>query len=211
MIIWVWSCAAQAQELSETWVGTLGVVGTRSIPLLGTVEYRTDTHVVATATRVAEDRWTVTQQVCGIAFAKALGATVTVAPHATRTVPATRFDWVRGPDGSWTSVWLGGWSEADFDADGHPGIRFSVAAPLCGGALHVASAARNEAVADGADPRTGRLKVWTEQRIVDTEGACLRVMARDRKEWLYGRYVLRVEPGATCDAPGGPWPDPFGS
>jgi hypothetical protein len=197
-----------AQE-AETWIGTLAVVGTRSIPLLGTVEYRTDTHVLAEAIRTADDRWTVTQYVCDLTFKKALGATVTLAPNATRAVPATRFDWVRGTDGNWSSVWLGGWNEADHDGDGRPGIRFAVAAPLCGGALHIASAARNEAHAEGEGPLRGRLRVWTEQRILQSEGACLRVMARDRKEWLPGRYAFVAAAGATCDVPAAPWPDPF--
>ncbi len=201
---------ANAQEPAhEVWAGTLSVVGTRSIPLLGTVEYRTDTHVLAVAIQVAEDRWSVTQQVCDLNFSKALGATVRVAPDATRSIPPTRFDWVRGPDGMWSTVWLGGWNDTDFDKDGKPGISFHVGALVCGGTLHIASAARNEATADAPGPHNGKLKIWTEQQILATEGACLKVMAKDRKEWLYGRYSFVVAPDATCEVPGVIWPDPF--
>ena len=34
----------------EKWIGTLAVLGSRKVPLLGKVEFRTDTYVLATAT-----------------------------------------------------------------------------------------------------------------------------------------------------------------
>ncbi len=185
---------------SATWIGTQSVVGVRSIPLIGTVEFRTDSRVLATVSRTSEGRIELVQRVCGIVFSRALGAEMHLDPTAPRAMAPTRLAFDRAADGSWLAgPWPSGWTADDHDHDGHPGITVRVKAPVCGGGLHVASTGTNHATAP-ADPRSGHIKVWVEQDILGSEGACLRIMARDRDEWLEGRYRYEDAPAAsTCD------------
>lgn len=195
------------------WAGTLAVLGNKKIPLLGKVEFRTDTHVIATATRNGDIGWTVTQNTCSVSFSKTMGAEVTLDNEAPSSMPSNTFDWVVDGDGNWSANWKSGWDDSDHDNDGHPGISFNVKAPFCGGSLYMGSAADQTATGRPTKERVveGPFKIWVEQRILGTRGRCLNLMTRDESQWMAGRFAfVEVPSDASCDSIEPKiWPDPM--
>ena len=112
------------------------MLGERKIPFLGTVRFRTDTNALADVWQT-EDGWVLSQQTCGVRFARTAGAELSLAEHAPAAMPKAVMQYI-AQDGVWAaSPWASGWSDDDHDQDGEPGITVSVKAPVCGkGALH---------------------------------------------------------------------------
>ncbi len=195
------------------WIGTLAVLGEKKIPLLGKVKFRTDTHVIATATRNNDQGWTVTQSTCSVSFSKTMGAQVTLDNEAPSSMPTTSYDWSVDPDGNWNANWKSGWDDSDHDSDGHPGITFNVKAPFCGGAIYMGSAADQTATGRPTSARVveGPFKIWVEQRILGAKGRCLNLMTRDEAQWMAGRFAFVDMPvETTCDSIAeDAWPDPM--
>jgi len=184
----------------EKWVGTLAVFGSRKVPLLGTVDFRTDTHVLATATREGPV-WVVDQSTCRVNFKKVAGAKITLDETAPSKMPMAHFNWLPGEEEWMAGPWASGWNEDDHDKDGHPGITMHVAAPFCGGDLYVASKASQTARGKPGKGRVveGTIDIHVEQNILGARGPCLTLMARDTKEWMRGQFAfVKVEDDATC-------------
>jgi hypothetical protein len=184
----------------EKWIGTLAVFGSRKVPLLGKVEFRTDTHVLATAT-LEGPVWVVAQSTCRVNFKKVAGAKITLDETAPSKMPMAHFTWLPGEDVWMAGPWGSGWDEADHDQDGNPGITMHIAAPFCGGELYVASKASQTARGEPGKGRVveGKLDIHVEQNILGARGPCLNLMARDTKEWMHGQFAfVKVEDDATC-------------
>jgi hypothetical protein len=201
----------QAPVAAKTalWAGILSVTGSRRVPLLGKVEFQTDTYVIAHATPVTEDKWALTQTTCEIDFPKTLGAEISVDKAALVDIPPGNLEWARSASGEWTaSSWKSGWDEKDHDKDGEPGVSFHVAAPFCGGRLHVASDARQTARGEDVEGHIlqGTVRVYVEQRILGAKGPCLNLMARDTNEWMDGRIAYIAVPASATCATNTSWP-----
>ena len=213
----VWSMAARAAPpsadgwyLGHSWVGNR-----RNLPVLGAIETRTDTWVLARV-RAVEGGLEISQQPCAMRIRPVAGVKVGMEPDAVRRLPDARFlleelatDTAAAEPGLHAPAWTTGWGEEDVDADGLPGATIRVQAALCGGHLQVASSTRSEASAtwEGA-ALVGELSVAVQQRILDASGACLRVVARDSVEEMSGRFRYEPAPvGATCtSSPLEAWP-----
>ncbi len=192
------------EPTTETWVGHQVTLGRREIPVMGTLETRTDTWVVAEVRRVDAATLELTERACRVQIAEAAGARITMTDATVRALPATTVRYALHPrTGLWQAgPWKAGWDRRDHDGDGHPGITITVDAPLCGGRLHVASESQSIARARWEGPRfSGELKVKLAQTILGAEGKCLGVVSSDSDERLTGHLAYaRVEPGATCEA-----------
>ncbi len=191
------------EPVTEKWIGTLAVLGSRKIPLLGTVEFRTDTHVLATAT-LEGPVWIVDQSTCSVVFKKVAGAKITLDETAPSKMPVSHFTWFHSDKEEWMAgPWASGWNEDDHDGDGHPGITMHVQAPFCGGDIYVGSKASQTARGKPGKGRVveGSIDIHVEQNILGARGPCLRLMARDTKEWMRGKFAfVKVEDDATCDS-----------
>lgn len=196
--------APTAAPEQKTWVGVLSVLGSRKIPLLGKVEFQTDTFVLARATRRDATHWDVDQATCRVAFPKTMGAQISLDPAAFAKIPHSTLTWEIADDGSWSAgPWASGWSEEDHDRDGEPGITLNVRAPFCGGDLYASSEADQSATGrpDGTHVVAGTIQVHVIQKTLGTKGPCLSLMARDSDEVMDGRFAfLEVPEGTTCDS-----------
>lgn len=190
--------------LGHTWVGSQ-----RELPVLGTLETRTDTWVLA---RVIDhgDRLEIEQRPCAMEIKPVAGVRVGMDPAAVPDLPAARFTLLDTGDGGLEALaWTTGWDEEDLDRDGEPGVTMRVRSALCGGRLQVASQARSTAQARrGAGGLEGTIEVDVGQRILDASGACLRMAARDSTDTVRGRFRYTPAPvGATCaSVPLDAWP-----
>lgn len=192
------------EEVQETWVGLISVLGSRKVPLLGKVEFQTDTYVLAQATKISETQWDVTQATCRVNFPKTMGATITLDPKAFERIPTASFSWVIGQDGTWSAgPWKSGWDDTDHEGDGQPGMTLEVAAPFCGGDLYASSEATQTATGRMRDGYkiAGDIRIHVIQKTLGARGPCLGLMARDSDEWMDGQILVKKAPvGTTCDS-----------
>lgn len=194
----------QAAPETQVWIGVISVLGSRKIPLLGKIDFQTDTFVLAQATRRSDLQWDVRQTTCRVAFPKTMGAEITVDPTAFGKIPKADFSWVIGQDGTWSAgPWRSGWDESDHDGDGEAGLTLQVEAPFCGGDLFASSEATQTATGrpTSTDLIAGDIRVHVIQKTLGTRGPCLGLMARDSDEWMDGRFrMVRAPAGTTCDS-----------
>lgn len=191
------SLAAEAPQL---WIGHQIVRGRREVPVLGTLETRTDTWVLAEVHRTDAQTIEIRERPCRVRVAPAAGAHVTIPDAAVWQLPPVSVRYKSSASGWLAAPWVAGWDGRDHDKDGHPGLTIAVDAPLCGGQLHVASAARSIARAQMVNGAlAGEIKVRLAQRILGTEGVCLGVLASDSDERLTGRFAYAPVPAeSTC-------------
>lgn len=189
---------------TQVWVGVISVLGSRKIPLLGKIDFQTDTYVLAHATKRSDHQWDVRQSTCRVAFPKTMGAEISVDPTAFSKIPKADFTWVIGQDGTWNAgPWRSGWDESDHDGDGEAGLTLNVAAPFCGGDLFASSEATQTATGrpTATDLIAGDIRVHVIQKTLGTRGPCLGLMARDSDDWMDGRFrMMRAPEGTTCDS-----------
>lgn len=185
-------------SLGETWAGHQVTLGSRVVPLMGRLETRTDTFVLGRVERRG-DRLVVVERPCRVSFREIAGVALELSESAIRALPPVEVTFTRGPGREWRAgPWTSGWDGADHDGDRHPGITIDVRAPLCGGALHVASTAETLArgvMVEGA--LEGELRVRLEQRVLGTEGLCLSALAGDEQSRLRGSFRYRPVPADT--------------
>lgn len=194
-------------EAPTRWAGHIVVQGERHIPLLGDLDPRTDTFVLAEV-RPVEGGFEVEQRNCRTVVAPVAGAQVRFLPGVDALLPLARIRFEVAGDGLVAQGWETGWGEEDVDLDGNPGVTVEVDAPMCGGHVYVASHTRSAASAgqDGEGLR-GSLQVTVEQRILGADGACLRLVAQDSLDPMTGVFVYApVAADATCEALLGAWP-----
>lgn len=199
--------AAAEAPAPALWAGHIVVRGRRVLPFFGDLKPQNDTFVLAEVTPT-EGGYTLVQRPCRTEVAPIAGASVRFLPGADERLPVAeiRFEAV---DGALVATgWENGWDDEDLDGDGHPGVTVIVDAPMCGGALYVASHTRSEGAAqrDGGALR-GEVQVTVEQRILGAHGACLRLVAQDSRDGMAGRFAYTpVSPGTTCQDLSGAWP-----
>ncbi len=193
----------------QTWIGVLSVLGSRKIPLLGKVDFQTDTHVLARAVKRDDAHWDVEQTTCWVEFPKTMGAEISVEPGAFAKLPKSNLTWTIAPDGSWSAgPWKSGWDASDHDEDGEPGLTLKVSVPFCGGKLYAASRATQSAKGRPTDELVvaGDVQVHVIQDTLGTKGPCLRLMAKDSDETMNGRIQMRAVPSETTCETAKDWP-----
>ncbi len=198
---------AGAEE--EWWAGHQVVVGSRKIPVLGELETRSDTFVLARVVRDGDD-YVLEQTSCKFEIAKVAGVRIAFPEEA--RFPPTSIRFRRDGDGARVVAepWVIAWAEEDVDRDGKPGATVLVDAPICDGSLFVGARSRSLARGEAADDGLhGELRVEVEQKIHGTSRTCLSMMAKDSADKLRGTFAYkRVPAGTTCASLllGGAWP-----
>lgn len=197
------SIGAWAAPVDGTYLGHSYVSHPRAMPILGTVEARTDTWVLARI--VSTERGVeIQEQPCEVVIKPVAGVRVKMLEGAVRRLPPVRFE-LSGEELS--GKWRSGWEEQDLDQDGLPGVTMRVQASLCSGSLQVASQTSSRAVARWqGEELVGSLEVEVQQRILGATGACLKAAAKDSTDSMRGAFrYRRVAEGTSCEAAGG-WP-----
>lgn len=177
-------------------------MGRRWVPILGQLATRTDSYVLAQVVR-QRGALVLEQRTCRMDFAPVAGARFAFDRRALPNLPVARLTFSQGAAGLWRAApWIVAWdAAADPEADGQPGARIDVTAPLCAGALQVAS--RAVSVAQGrrlaSGGLVGQIAVTVTQRILGASGLCLRAVAHDSREQLSGFFAYApVAATATC-------------
>lgn len=191
----------------ELWVGHQVVVGERKVPLIGRVATRTDSYFLAKVQR-DEGRIRVEMQTCKSDIAEAAGVQVSFPPGVEPKLPVAVAEY-RERDGSWQASFESGWGREDVDGDGKPGATMRIDAPLCSGTIQVASRSRTRHRGRlGDEGLSGEVQAISEQKTLDADNACLRMMAKDESDRVRGHFVwAKASAGATCATLNvAPWP-----
>lgn len=204
------SLLAQAEE--EIWLGRQVVVGTKPLMIIGDVETRTESYLLARVTR-SENTLTIEQQACSVSFGEVFGVQTAMAPATLKKLPVTRFTLTLGADGALTaSPWRVAWDETDLDGDGHPGVTVAISSRMCSGELFVASdtltSIRQASLTD--DRINGELTVVVDQLLLGSTARCLMLGADEQHDQQQGRFTyqrLDTTDTVTCaDIPAARWP-----
>lgn len=183
---------------TEHWAGHQVTFGTRDVPVLGTLETRLDTYVIA---RVRRQGGTVQidQRACKVEYGDVGGVKVYVDANS---LPDSRivFEQVEGTPHYAMSGTVN-WGEEDIDEDGNPGMRVYVDAPICSGNLHVTNKTTTAARAfsDDGGPLYGEVTISVRQKILGAEGRCLAAMSEDSYERSKGSFrYTKIKANETC-------------
>lgn len=211
---WAWGIvglvglAATPGQGQELWVGHQVVKGARSVPILGTLETRTDSYYLATVER-RDGELRLVQRTCKMEVARFAGVQVSFHEEGVRKMPPSeifyRLDgerWIAKP-------WITRWDREDVDGDGHPGATVTVEAPVCGGTLHVSGYSKARAHGVEAEGRlVGELRARVGHTILGTSGGCIGLVAKDSEESVAGTFAYQPAPeGTTCESLlASPWP-----
>ncbi len=199
---------ASTEDAVEMWAGHQVVFGETDVPVLGKKETRSDSYVLAKVTRKG-DRIDLEQSACKVAFEEVLGAKVHIPEKALLGLPAARFSFVPQGDVLKAEPWQVGWNKQDVDGDGNPGLTVDVDSSICGGKLFVASSTRSAAFGKLIDEgMMGKISVRVKQKILDADGACLKMFSSDTDEVQSGGFAYRrVSDNASCETLlKHPWP-----
>ncbi|WP_373045867.1 hypothetical protein [Vulgatibacter sp.] len=190
---------AEPAAVEEWWAGHQVVFGTRKVPILGSLDTRTDSFLLARVVREG-DELLLEQRSCRFEIAKVAGVRVSFREGATFPPATIRFQ--RTGDRFVAQPWSTTWSDEDIDGDGRPGATVEVDAPICGGSLFVGASSRSLARGEERDGALrGEVRVEVAQQILGTSGSCLEMMARDSTERVSGSFAYkRVPPGTTCES-----------
>ncbi|HEY0840640.1 MAG TPA: hypothetical protein VGD74_10680 [Vulgatibacter sp.] len=200
--------AGDATAGAETWAGHQATVGARRVPILGTLVTRSDTYILATIRRDG-DEVHLEQRLCKLDIAPFAGVKVSLLAEGVSKMPPTSIVF-RKRGVKWEAEpWTTSWNYEDVDGDGKPGATVTVQAPICGGTVFIGS--NSQAMARGVEAGgaiSGELKVSVEQRILETSGGCLALVAKDTKEQVTGTFAyVPVPAGSTCATLlGSKWP-----
>lgn len=185
----------------EVWVGHQVVIGKRDLPLLGEVETRTSTLLLARVTRTSNGEVHLEQRACAVDFAEQKGVRVEMPASTVQSLPTAKVRLLPEGGGRYRAQpWEVAWDASDIDGDGQPGATVQVYSTLCGGQLQVASsavsAAEGELTANGF---AGWISVELKQDVLGASGWCLSLASKDAHETQMGRVVYeRVDPDTTC-------------
>ena len=184
---------------TEYWAGHQVAFGTREVPVLGTLETRMDTWVIARV-RHQGDTVQIDQRACKVNYEDVGGVKVYVDANA---LPDSRliFERVEGTP-HFTMEGVVNWGEEDIDEDGNPGMRVYVDAPVCSGSLHVTNKTTTNARAfvesEGA-PFYGEVTISVRQKILGADGKCLSALAKDSWERSKGSFrYTKIKSTDTC-------------
>lgn len=194
---------------AETWVGHQVVLGTRKVAVLGDLDTRTDSYMIAEVTRTG-DRVEMRQHACRVEMASVMGVDVMMSDATVARLPRTRVVLQVGGGRAQAAPWTSSWGTEDIDADGSPGASVTVDAPMCDGTIYVANSSTtrlNDNRLDG-DGWFGDVAVRVRQRVLGATNGCLLWGKRETDELQSGRFLFRrVAPGTTCASlRGRPWP-----
>ncbi|MBN2362333.1 MAG: hypothetical protein JXR83_22965 [Deltaproteobacteria bacterium] len=185
------------------------MIGQRRMPVLGTIENRSDSFLLAEVRRTGQGI-ELRQRACGTRFKPVLGVKIEMPPAAVRRLPASTIRFVRGDgDRLHARPWSVAWAEQDLDGDGKPGVTIDVESPWCSGQIQVASRAVSQAsgtLVDGG--MDAAIEVVTDQRILAASAWCLRAGSKDERLEQRGQVRYRPVPaGTTCETLAArPWP-----
>ena len=186
----------------QIWLGTMHVYERSEMPIIGTVDSRTDSLVLLQRQPTAPDIYRFKQTLCAVTLQPVGGIQMALRPGAARQLPPVLLELrLRGPHtlaGSWAS----GWDASDHDGDGNPGLSIQIDVPLCSGVLYLATNSRTQArVHRVGTALLGETRVELDQTILGASNPCLRLAARDRSMSLQGvfKWVPRPETVLTCD------------
>lgn len=199
-----WGAPALADPPAETqvWVGHQVAIGARHIPVLGNLETRAESYLLARM-HMEGDVLVLEQKSCAFAFKEVLGVRVSLSPETIAHLPGTTIRYTPAADGKLVAApWVVGWGEEDIDEDGSPGATIRVDSTLCDGELHVRTRASTTAVGELVDGGlAGTVKVETTESVLGASKWCLRLGSSERKEVQSGtvRYQ-RVAPTTTCES-----------
>lgn len=197
-----WTSSTIAAPERRRWAGHQVVVGEREVPFMGKLKTRTDTFVLAEV-KEEDGALEIIERPCQVSIAEVAGVEVRISEVGVARLPPVRVRYAAHKAGELAAgPWRSGWSEADTDQDGNPGITMEVDAPLCGGRLFVSSQAESIARARRTPQGlAGQLKVRLSQRILGADGACLSALASDTEERLRGTFrYTEVPEGTSCAA-----------
>lgn len=188
----------EAPITTEHWAGHQVTFGTREVPVLGTLETRLDTYVIA---RVRRQGGTVQidQRACKVEYGDVGGVKVYVDADA---LPDSRivFEQVEGTP-HYSMSGTVNWGEEDIDEDGNPGMKVYVDAPVCSGNLHVTNKTTTvaRAFSDEDGPLYGEVTISVRQKILGAEGRCLAAMSEDSYERSKGSFkYTKIKANETC-------------
>lgn len=204
------SSFAAEPVVEEIWAGHQVVFGETDVPVLGKRETRSDSYVLAKVTRT-DGKITISQKACKVDFQEVLGTKVRIPEKALLDLPPAVFSFEPAGEILRAAPWEVGWGRQDVDKDGKPGLTVDVDASVCGGKLYVASTTKSAAygkMIEGGDGMMGKISVRVQQKILDSDSACLKMFAADSDETQNGGFVYRrVVPGASCESLlSQPWP-----
>jgi len=209
LVMMVAPTGANAEEAAEVWAGHQVMKGARSVPLLGSVETRTDSYFLATVQRTGDGTILLEQRTCRVEIAEAAGVQVSFLPGAAPKLPPATLLW-RRKGGAWFTAFESGWGEEDADGDGNPGVTLQVKAPLCSGRIFVSSRSRTQLRGRERDGGlAGEARAVSDQRTLGADGVCLRTLAKDERDSVQGAFAyVPVERNATCESllAAGAWP-----
>lgn len=198
----------------ERWAGRQVVLGEQDLTLLGTVDTRAESFILADVRR-HPDRYVLTQYTCRVDLAEVAGVSARMSDPAAQAVPPVTIEIPRKPDGTPEPVsWVVDWGSTDHDGDGNRGVTVSVGAPLCGGELYLSSRTTTKAYVFERDAALeASVDVTVEQTIFDTSNVCLDLATSDSVEQVSGRVkYVPVSKSETCSSllrKGWPVPPPL--
>lgn len=194
--------AASSAEAEEIWAGHQLVLGSRSVPILGTLETRSETYLIAKVERDGEEIRLV-QKLCKLEIARFAGVRVSFLPEGVLRMPSTSVTFRKKGGTAFEAIpWSTEWNYEDVDGDGKPGATVRVEAPICGGTLYVGSTSRSMARAsESKGGLSGEIRVSVAQRIIESSKGCIGLVARNSEEKMGGTFAfVPVPEGSTCES-----------
>ncbi|MEO1171650.1 MAG: hypothetical protein AAFX94_06320 [Myxococcota bacterium] len=193
--------ASSSWEMVERWAGHQVVLGLQDLTLVGEVETRTESFVIADVRRRGDD-YRLTQYTCRVAISPVAGVQAELTDAAVRALPPATIEF-RRENGepvapvAWTTVW----DDSDHDQDGNAGVTVSVDAPLCGGSIYISTVTdTNARLLPYSSGIEGAVDVQVSQKILGTSNWCLDVATGDSVEKVQGRVrYAPIDASATCD------------
>ena len=189
---------ATSAEMPTLWAGHQVALGSKRVPVLGTLETRTDTFVLARLEKVSSG-WRLVQEACRVDFAPVGGVSISMDIDA---LPRSTMNLRARDDGTFAASSVVRWGSEDLDGDGNPGLTVDVDATICAGSLYVSNTSTSDGTARLA-PRFlgGHVDTNVRQSILGAEGACLSRMAEDSNEDVAGPFAyVPVSADATCES-----------
>ena len=193
--------ALAAEPSVEVWAGHAIVSGKRSVPILGKVEAKTESWVLARVTR-KKDGFELEQRSCEVRLSNPLGVKLALNAGAAELLPPLFIEYVRKPDGRYYQApSTTGWDKEDVDRDKSPGMTVNIDASICDGKLFVGikTKSMSRGVLKNDSVLRGEIKAQIAQHVLGHEGACIGLLADDANEAAVGSFAyVPTSTSATC-------------